>query len=236
MEKIELWTINPRFYNNKTITPEEILAWFENEDACWLYEGEPSPEKPHAELTSGLCSDGFFDCLRVLRYPNIAEILGCQAAQRFLPIWKPDRKRDWVVSSAYAAITFGHEVAKALGLVFMNTEKDPGNPKKQIWQRMTVPAEACVLQAEELVTTSGTFQEVLRAIEEGNEVKPVRHYSPVVALIHRPPSLPIQYDGRMVVAVVEKAIKNYKPEECPYCKVGSPRYPKTHWKELTGKK
>ena len=40
-----------------------------------------------------------------------------------------------------------------------------------------------------------------------------------------------------VVALVEKEIRVYKPEECPYCAVGSPRYrPKTHWAELTGRK
>ncbi|MFH1714470.1 MAG: hypothetical protein ABH831_02680 [Candidatus Nealsonbacteria bacterium] len=236
MDSIDLSRINPYTYRKKKITSEEVLGWFKNEDAYWAYEGEPSPDKPHAELTSGVCSDGFFDCLRVLRYPNIAEILGYQAAMRVLPLFSPSNG-DWVISSAYAAITFGHEVAKALGIIFMNTEKDPENPKKQLWHRMIIPAEACVLQAEELVTTSSTFQEVLRAVEEGNEVKPVSHYSPVVALIHRPPKLSVEYNGRMVVAVVEKAINNYDPRDCPYCAVGSTRYrPKTHWAELTGKK
>jgi orotate phosphoribosyltransferase len=236
MKKIDLWKINPRLYENKLISPEEVLEWFKSEDAYWAYEGDPSPEKPHAELSSGLCSDGFFDCLRVLKYPNIAEILGRQAARRLLPIFQPEPDKTWVISSAYAAITFGHEVAKAFSAIFMNTEKDPADPKKQIWQRMTVPPDCAVLQAEELITTSGTFKEVLRAVNEGNATKPM-YYTPVVALVHRPSELPMEYDGRMVVAVIEKAIKNYKPEECPYCKAGSPRYrPKTHWAELTGKK
>lgn len=241
MRKIDLRLINPRDYDDKIIAPEEILSWFANEDAFWAYEGNPSPRKAHTELTSGLCSDGFFDCLQVLRYPNIAEILGQQLARRLVRNgWLSPRQVDWVVSSAYAAITFGHEVAKALGAIFMNTEKDPKDPKKQIWQRMIIPAGAHILQAEELITTSGTFQEVERAVNEGNK-ETVSFWSSVGVLVHRPPKLPTVYEGkyggRQVVALIEKEIRVYKPEECPYCAVGSPRYrPKTHWAELTGKK
>jgi orotate phosphoribosyltransferase len=239
MKKMELWRLNPRDYESKNVASEEILAWFRSEDAYWIYEGEPSPERPHAELTSGLCSDGFFDCLQVLRYPNIAEILARQLVQRLFPEEHmiPLYGDGWVVSSSYAAITFGHEVAKALKAIFMMAEKDENNPKRMVWRRMTIPDTARVLQVEELVTTSQTFQEVRRAVEEGNAVKPVNFISTVGALVHRPPKLPVDYDGRRVVALIEKEIRIYKPEECPYCAVGSPRYrPKTHWLELTGKK
>ena len=241
MKKTDLRLIDPRDYDNKIMTPEEVVAWFENEDACWVYKGSPAPEKPHAELTSGLCSDGFFDCLQVLRYPNIAEILARQLAGRLLRNgWFARDEVDWVVSSSYAAITFGHEVAKAFGAIFMMTEKDEKDPKKMVWRRMAIPAGAHVFQVEELITTSGTFQEVYRAVNEGNPVKP-NFWGPVGSLVHRPPKLPAVYQsefgGRQVVALVEKEIRVYKPEECPYCKVGSLRYrPKSHWAELTGKK
>lgn len=234
MEKIDLLKLNPRDFDQIALPKGDILPWFENEDAYWIYEGEPSPERAHAELTSGLCSDGFFDCLLVLRYPNIAEILARQLAVRLQTIGKVD----WVVSSSYAAITFGHEVAKALGAIFMLVEKDPADPKgkKMVWRRMNIPAGAKVLQVEELITTSGTFQEVRRAVEEDNAIKPVNFIPIVGALVHRPAKLPIEYDGRRVVTVIEKVIRNFDPKDCPYCAVGSPRYrPKMHWKELTGK-
>lgn len=236
MKKIDLGQISSRDYENRLLRPEEILSWFRNENAYWIYDGEPSPKKAHAELTSGLCSNGFFDCLLVLRYPNIAEILGRQLGEISM---ERIGRVDWVVSSSYAAITFGHEVAKTLGAIFMLVEKDPDDPKgkKMVWRRMTIPAEAQVLQVEELISTSGTFKEVRRAVEDGNSVKPVNFISSVEALIHRPPKLPIEYDGRRVIAVIEKEIQAFDPKECPYCAVGSPRYrPKIHWAELTGKK
>ncbi len=231
--KIDLRQIDPREYNPRfrTLTAERILAWFRSEGAFWQYAGEPSPDRPHAELTSGMCSNGFIDCLLVLRYPNVAEALANFLAWRLRSAGVGEV--DWVVSSSYAAITFGHEVAKALGAIFMMTEKDPADPRRQVWSRMTIPAGAKVLQAEELITTSGTFQGVFRAVRDGNP-KPVIFISTVGALIHRPPKLPVEYDGRRVVALVEREIQSFDPEKCPYCRVGSPRLrPKTHWSQLT---
>ncbi len=216
-----------------SLSPEKILHWFDVLDAGWIHDGDP--KKPHAELTSGKCSNGFFDCLRVLRHPNLNEILARQLTQKL----KADgiEEVDWVIGSPYAAITFSHEVAKALGAVHGFAEKDPTDPKgkKMVWRRMTIPEGAIVLQVEELITTSGTFQEVRRAVGEGNsesvEILPV-----VGALIHRPSKLPADYDDTKVVALVEKEVWAVEPKECPLCREGSRRLrPKSNWKELTGK-
>lgn len=40
---------------------EKVLGWFEKFDAVWMHNGDL--RKPHAELTSGKCSNGFFDCM-----------------------------------------------------------------------------------------------------------------------------------------------------------------------------
>ena len=227
----ELLEINPRDYDNVVLPEEEILKWFAIAEAGWVHSGDL--KDPHAELTSGLCSTAFFDCLRLLKYPNIAEILGRQLGKR---LKEADiGKVDWVVSPAYAAITFGHEVAKELGAIFMNVEKDPSDPKQKrmLWRRMTIPAEAKVLSVEELITTSSTFKEVQRAVIEGN-TETVNFIPTVGVLVHRPPDLElIDYKA---IAVMEKEVPAYDPNECPLCKAGSKRYrPKTHWKQLTGK-
>jgi len=236
MEKV-FCHINPREFDSVNVSQEEILKWFDLCDAVWVHDG--NPKKPHAELTSGLCSNGFFDCMRVLKYPNLAEILTKQLVKilEFGYLYSLPRP-DWVIGSAYAAITFSYEVAKAMGAIHGFVEKDPADPKgkRMLWARMKIPAGARVLQVEELITTSGTFKEVRRAVEEGNE-EPVNFLPVVGALVHRPPKLPADYGDRKVVALVEKEIWAVDPNECPLCKAGSVRYrPKTHWKELTGKK
>lgn len=222
----------PSDFDGVPLNEKQILDWFTVCDAVWIHDGDP--KKPHAELTSGKCSNGFFDCMRVLCFPNLNEIFA-----RHL-VWKLQEKGlhdsvDWVVGSPYAAITFSYEVAKILGAVHGFTEKDPSRPKGMLWRRMAIPGGANVLQIEELITTSGTFQEVRRAVEEGNP-EPVNFLSVVGTLVHRPPKLPADYGERKVVALIEEEIWAVEPDDCPLCKAGSKRYrPKTHWKELTGK-
>lgn len=229
----EMLRIDPRYYDGKQLSQEEILHWFNLCDAVWLHDGDL--QKPHAALTSRLCSNGFFDCQRVLEYPNINEILARQLASKLKGssgVWQID----WVIGSSYAAITFSYEVAKALGVNHGFVEKDPTDPdkKRMLWQRSQIPAGAKVIQTEELITTAGTIVEVRRAVEEGNS-EPVNFLPIVGALVHRPPKLRTIYGDRKVIALIEKEIWAVKPEDCPLCRAGSPRYrPKTHWRELTG--
>ena len=104
-----------------------------------------------------------------------------------------------------------------------------------LWRRITIPAGAKVLQAEELITTIGTTREVRRAVTEGN-AEQVEFLPFVGTIIHRPARLPMVYEGMEVVSLVERAVWAVDPSECPLCKAGSKRVkPKTHWAELTGK-
>jgi len=215
---------------------ERILEVFRRCNAVWIHSG--NSEDPHAELTSGKCSNGYFNCSQVLKRPNINEILALQlvAVLRAEGI----SNVDYVVGSPYAAITFSYEVAKALGAIHGFTEKDPENPKKMIWKRTQIPAGAIVLQIEELITTSGTFKEVRRAVIEGNTE--VVEFLPVVGtLVHRPSSSPTTYEIDQteidIISVIEQEVWAIDQTECPLCAQGSERYPpKSHWKELTGNK
>jgi len=224
--------INPRDFEDTDIPAETILDWFEKCDAVWLHNGDPA--KPHAELVSGKCSNGYFDCPRVLRYPNICEVLAFQLAKK---LRAKGIRPTWVIGSAYAAITFSHELAKAMRALHGAVEKDSSDPdqKRMLWRRMTIPAGAKVLQGEELITTIGTTREVRRAVTEGN-AEPVEFLPIVGTIIHRPVQLPMIYEGLEVVSLVERKVWAVEPSECPLCKAGSKRVkPKTHWAELTGK-
>lgn len=232
MSEKDLLQIEFKDFGPEGPSEKEILDIFAACDAAWIHGGDP--KKPHAELTSGLCSNGFFDCLRVLKFPNLSEILASALADKInANISLPP---DWVVGSAYAAITFSCDVAGFLYAVHGFTEKDPANPKAQIWSRLKIPAGANVLQVEELITTLHTVNAVRQAIEQGNGESV--NFLPVVGtIIHRPPKLPADYGERKVIALLEKEIWAVEQKDCPLCKAGSLRYrPKTHWAELTGKK
>lgn len=230
------FVLNPSTYEDEVFSEEVILEWFKILDAYWIHSGDP--KDPHAELTSGWCSNGFFDCLRVLKYINLSDILANQLGKKIRSIMG-SQWVEWVIGSPMAGITFAHDLARAIGAPLnMCVEKDPSDSKgkKMLWNRMNIPPNVPVLQIEELTTTAKTLNEVEMAIKDGNgnEVNFVPY---VGILVHRPPHLPVDFYGkRKVIALIEKQIWAFPPEECTLCKQGSKRLrPKTHWKELTGK-
>jgi len=231
--KLMFLTANPSAVSSNPLTQEEIIGIFEAYDAVWLHDGDP--KKPHAELTSGKCSNGYFNCPKVLCHPLIAEILARQLIQKLGQ--NLVHGVGWVIGSPYAAITFSYEIAKLLGAVHGFPEKDPTDPEKKrmIWKRWQIPEGAKVLQIEELITTLGTTMGVRQAIKEGNP-EPVNLIFTVGALVHRPSKLPISYAELRIVSLIEKEVWAVDPSECPLCKAGSPRLrPKAHWVELTGR-
>ena len=148
------------------------------------------------------------------------------------------REVDWVIGSPMAGITFSHDVARVLGAsISMFTEKDPKQKGKMLWNRVVIPEGATVLQIEELTTTSKTLNAVKEAVDSGNP-NPVNWLPYIGIFVHRPPKLPVDsYGNRRVISLIETEVWAVLPEECSLCKAGSIRYrPKTHWKELTGKK
>ena len=64
-------------FTNRRMTGEELREILETADALWLHSGNSAA--PHAELTSGNCSNGFVDVLRALRFSNV-----CYAAAQAL--------------------------------------------------------------------------------------------------------------------------------------------------------
>jgi len=234
MELKDTTGLKAKQFENRIISEDEILEFFNACDAYWMHNDDTS--KPHAELTSGLCSNGFFDCIRVLKYVNLSEILANQLALKIRNVIG-NQKIDWVIASPMAGITFGHDVARALDAsIFMFTEKDPINKGKMIWNRVTIPEDATVLQIEELTTTAKTLNAVQDAVNTGNKT-PVNWLPYVGIFVHRPVTLPIAYYGdRKVISLIEKEIWAIEQNECSLCKAGSQRFkPKANWNELTGK-
>ncbi len=235
MDLTELMSLNPKRFENKELFPKEILAFFDLCDAYWQHNGDP--KNPHAELTSGNCSNGFFNCLEVLKYVNLSEILANQLARKIRQEIE-NVNIGWVIASPMAGITFGHDVARALGAqVMFFTEKDPKEKGKMLWNRVQIPEGEIVLQIEELITTAKTLNAVQEAVDVGNKT-PVNWLPVIGSLVHRPEKLVSHYGDRKVISLIETEIWNKKPEECPLCEAGSKRLrPKldNNWNILTGK-
>ncbi len=209
-----------------------ILEIYQKAGAVCFFNYNGDPKAPHAELISGLCSDGYVNSSPVLADPKTVGFLALELVEKLKK--RNVRDVDWVVGSAYAVITFSYEVARLLGVMHGFVEKNPENPKKMLWKRLTIPGGASVLQCEELITTLGTTLEVRRAIEEGNP-EPVRFLPDIATAIYRPAKL--GNTGNIdVIALVAKEVKTWRPEDCPLCKLGSERVrPKQNWARLMGR-
>lgn len=211
---------------DRDIAPAEIRYILEVCDALWLHSGDSLA--PHAELTSGLCSDGFADVLRMLRYSNLCEIMAGQLVRVLRQRY--DGKVDWVIGSDHAGADLSHDVARLLNAQHDFTEK--GESKKQIWKRFQIKPDEVVLQVEELITTTGTLQAVREGLRAGNRT-PVSFVPFTLALVHRSDSF--DFEGDQILYLTHYDIKKWPPPACPLCKGGSRRLrPKDHWAELKG--
>ena len=159
----------------------------------------------HFRLSSGLHSDTYLQCAKVLQYPKLAESL-CRELARRLPAGKIDAS----VGPAMGGITFAYELARALGTRALFAERQDG--------RMTlrrgfgiVPGER-VLIAEDVVTTGKSVGEVIDLVrQEKAEVVGV------ACLINRGGAASL---GVECVSLAEVEAKSYREEECPLCKKG----------------
>mgnify|MGYP001589436754 CR=1 FL=1 len=215
---------------DRYLTPEEFRHIFETCDTLWLHSGDP--KDAHAELTSGLCSNGFADVLRTLKYSNLCEIMAGQLVRQLRRYY--DGRVDWVIGSDHAGATLSYAVAAQLSAQHDFTEKGEG--KKQNWKRFVIKPEEVVLQVEELITTAGTLEAVREGIRAGNP-NPVKFAPLSLALVHR--SDVYEFEGAPIIYAAHYDIKTWAPEKCPLCSSGSERLrPKErqNWAKLTGRK
>ena len=214
-------------------TEDEILEWFKILGAGWVYGGDPV--KPHATLHSGMCSDGFFLCKRVLSYGNLREILAHCLIHRMRASGL--HEVHGVFGSPYSSILLAGEVGRQLGVKTYVPEKDPTDPscKRMIFKADDpIPEDAVLAQVEELVTMFDSGEATKQAIIVGNPYRV--SFAPVVGvLVHRPPKIIRELsDGRKIAPLIERQVNAWDKNLCPLCKAGSiPLLPKTQWAELT---
>ncbi|MGH9799425.1 MAG: orotate phosphoribosyltransferase [Blastocatellia bacterium] len=188
------------------MTTEEVLAIFEENQALL---------KGHFLLSSGLHSSRYLQCALVLQHPPVAERLCAELAAKA----KADAgigRIDLVIAPALGGVFVAHEVARALGVRSLFTERQE---KTMTLRRgfSIQPGERCLV-VEDVVTTGGSTREVMEVVAALGGVT-----VGAGSLIDRS----FKKDGgpvdlglpRHALAVLE--VPTYKPEECPMCKEGS---------------
>jgi orotate phosphoribosyltransferase len=179
------------------MTEDEILEIFRAHGA--LLEG-------HFILSSGLHSDRYIQCALVLQHPRVAEELCSALAAKLRHLGATV-----VAAPALGGVIVSHEVARALGLRAVFTERQEG---VMLLRRgfSLAPGEP-TLVVEDVITTGGSTRETMAAVEQaGGKVVGVG------ALIDR--SGGTVDLGVPKTALVTLSVQNYNPAECPLCKSG----------------
>ena len=213
------------------LNEEQIIEILKINNAYWVHDGDPS--HPHAELSNGQCSNAYFNLSNVLCIPTINENFARSLAAKLEYCFKEDYP-EYVVSSSYAAITLGYEVARRLGAEHFFAEKDCSGGFN--FKRWTVPKNAVVLQVEELITSFNTAKLVREAVERDNKYR-VRFLPIIGTIVFRPSNLAEKYsmgkESIGIISLVEKEVWSVHQSVCPLCKKGSKRYrPKENWDKL----
>ncbi len=178
------------------------------EDVHKLLESAGAVRQGHFELSSGLHSGTYIQCALVLQHPEFAERLGRALAAEF-----HDIQIECVASPALGGIILGHEVARAIGVRAVFSERDSSG-QLTLRRGFDVKPDERVLVVEDVWTTGGSTFETMRVIEQaGGRVVGVG------ALIDRSGSnleFPVRAE-----ALLELRVPSYSPQECPLCRSGS---------------
>jgi len=181
------------------MTENEILKIFREHSA--LLEG-------HFVLSSGLHSDRYIQCALVLQHPRVAEQLCSEIAAKLRHL-----NAQAVAAPALGGILVAHEVARALGVRALFTERHEGAMTLRRGFSFA-PGEPTIV-VEDVITTGLSTRETMRCVEQaGGKVVGVG------ALIDR--SGGAADLGLPKAALLTLTIQNYNPTECPLCKSGTP--------------
>ncbi len=132
------------------MTSESVLDLFRSTGA--LLEG-------HFKLTSGLHSNGYMQCARVLQHPAHAEALGRELGGRVRKLGA-----DVVLSPALGGLIIGHEVARSLGVRAIFAERQDG--RLTLRRGFAIETGERVLVVEDVVTTGGSTRETMDVARE----------------------------------------------------------------------
>jgi orotate phosphoribosyltransferase len=172
-----------------------------------LYEKTGALMRGHFRLTSGLHSDVYLQSALVLQYPEHAAALGTALAAPF----RADGVQT-VLAPAIGGILVAHEVARALGVRALFTEREGGVMRLRRGFALA-PGERCLV-VEDVITTGGSTREVVQCVEDlGGAVVGVG------SLIDRSGGAAAFTVKRTALATVSAT--TWAPEECPLCKTGS---------------
>ncbi len=160
----------------------------------------------HFKLTSGRHSNTYFQCAKVLQYPEHLTAVCSRIARHFA-----GKNVETVISPAIGGIVVGTEVGRQLGVKTIFAERKDGI--MTIRRGFSLEPNERVLVIEDVITTGGSVAEVIELINRSG------------ASLVGVGSVVDRSNGRVKLAddhysVLSMEVISYTPEECPLCREG----------------
>jgi orotate phosphoribosyltransferase len=169
----------------------------------------------HFLLSSGRHSDRYFQCARLLQYPDkAAAVLSAVAEQLKADIAAGKLAVDGIVGPAMGGIIVAYELGRQLGLPAFFTERDDGGAMT-LRRGFEVKSGQRILIAEDVVTTGKSSGESAKVLEGLGAV--VTALACVVD--RRAAGVPVSWP---LYAAVKVDVANWESVDCELCKKGIP--------------
>ena len=181
------------------LNENEIFAIFRETGA--LLEG-------HFLLTSGKHSNVYFQCAKVLQYPDYTKQICELIAKQF-----ESYEFETIVAPAMGGIIVGYEVARQLNKRFIFAERE--NKNLTLRRGFNLNENEKVLVCEDVITTGGSVYEVINIVKN--------HKANVVgvgAIVDRSGGK-VKFDAPLFTTLVINAV-TYEPENCVLCRQNIP--------------
>ena len=136
-----------------------------NKDFIKIFEETQALMHGHFILSSGLHSDTYFQCAKVLQYPKYLSMFGEILSNHFSHL-----DIDKVISPAIGGIVLGTEVGRQLNKKTIFSERSEG--KMKLRRGFNINENEKILIIEDVLSTGGSIKEVIDLIAQfkGNVV------------------------------------------------------------------
>jgi orotate phosphoribosyltransferase len=159
----------------------------------------------HFELSSGVHTELYFQCAKLLQYPIIAELVGIELANMI------NEDVDTIISPAVGGIIIGYVVARSLNKKSVFVERKEG--VLSLRRGFSLDPGEKVFIIEDVITTAKSALETAAIAETfGANIK---GYGCIVDRSKNQTGLDIK-------SLVQVQPVIYQPEDCPLCRRGMP--------------
>jgi len=158
----------------------------------------------HFELSSGLHSSQYFQCAKLLQYPNLAEKTGTKLAAFY-----NTKEIDIVLGPALGGVIIGYETARALGKKSIFTERKNGI--MSLKRGFEINHGDRVLIVEDVITTAKSTMETIDIVKSLGGI-----IAGTCCIVDRTEGK----TGLNIKSLVQISPIVYEKANCPLCKAG----------------